>query len=196
MSKHPYRPLPNVEHVPEIPRTFTFHSVDHGSKLGGFVVFQTMSLPIVLGVTVAFVSTIAGILVFAVGVFLMILWWRRRTVGEAFLLQVDDGCLHVRSGARAIASLPLHELDAVNLDTKTIQRVEEGSSAIPAMRFADARVGLEVDTCRLVLCATNTRVVLGEKYIAHMDAIESLGKIRVFLRKNGWLPKSEREEES
>jgi hypothetical protein len=194
MSKHPYRPLPKVEDVPDTPRTFTYHSVDHGSKLGGLLMFQIVSLPIVLGATVYVqLSEIAGVLVFAVGVFLMFRWWRRRSVGEAFLLQVDDGCLHVRSGARAIASLQLHELYAVELDTKTIQRVEEGGSAIPAMRFADARVGLEVDTCRIVLSAANARVVLGDKYIAHMDATASLGKIRVFLRKNGWLPKSERE---
>jgi hypothetical protein len=155
---------------------------------------QIVFLPITLGVTVsAWMSEVAGVLVFTVGVALMFLWWRRRSVGDAFLLQVDDGCLHVRSGTRAIASIPLHELQAVELDTKTIQRVEEGDSAIPAMRFADARVGLEVDTCRIVLSAANARVVMGDKYIAHMDATASLGKIRVFLRKNGWLPKSERE---
>jgi hypothetical protein len=86
----------------------------------------------------------------------------------------------------------LTDLLAVELETKTIRRVHEGDSAIPVMRLLDARVGRDVDTCRVVLRTQHKTVRLGEQHIAHMDAVESVGKIRVFLRRNGWLPEDER----
>jgi len=37
--------------------------------------------------------------------------------------------------------------------------------------------------------------MLTEAYVSQMDATEWFGKIRVFLRKNGWTPRDERESE-
>ena len=83
------------------------------------------------------------------------------------------------------------------MDTKTIQKVQEGGDAIPAMRFINATVGPELDTARIVVVgARGTRVPLTTEYIAHMDASEWFGKIRVFLRKSGWVPADERAPES
>ena len=62
------------------------------------------------------------------------------------------------------------------------------------MRFIDAKVGPKVDTARIVLVSASGRqVTLTQDYLAHMSATEWLGKIRVFLRKHGWLPEDERE---
>jgi hypothetical protein len=38
-------------------------------------------------------------------------------------------------------------------------------------------------------------VHLTDEYFAHMDSTEWLGKIRVFLRKNGWIPADERKKD-
>ena len=76
---------------------------------------------------------------------------------------------------------------------KTIERLQDGSSPIPALRFANPTIAPPVDTARVVRVGTNgRRYPLTQAYLAHMDATESVGKIRVFLRKNGWLPASER----
>jgi hypothetical protein len=71
----------------------------------------------------------------------------------------------------------------------------DGDGAIPAMRFIDAKVGPKVDTARIVLIGASGREVrLTEDYLSHMHATEWMGKIRVFLRKHGWLPEDERED--
>jgi hypothetical protein len=90
----------------------------------------------------------------------------------------------------------LDELANVELDTKTIRQVEQGGSAIPAMRFADSRVGPELDRARILLvCDDETRIPLSEIYGVHMQTSESFGKMRVFLRKHGWVPEDERDAE-
>src|SRR5262249_20724692 len=88
----------------------------------------------------------------------------------------------------------LSDLANVSLDIKTIERVMDGDSAIPAMRFIDAKVGPKVDTGRIVLVGTNGREVrLTDDFLPHMHCTEWLGKVRAFLRKHGWLPEDERE---
>ena len=47
---------------------------------------------------------------------------------------------------------------------------------------------------RIVLVAKSGEVPLTEAYLANVDVTEWFGKTRVFLRKHGWLPESERED--
>ena len=111
------------------------------------------------------------------------------------VLRVEGGQLEVagKGGNDMYHSLAFRDLLDVELDTKTIQRVHDGNSPIPAVRFADTRVGLDVDQSRLVLVLrSGQRIPLSEHRVAHMDAVESFGKIRSFLRENGWLPMAER----
>jgi hypothetical protein len=88
----------------------------------------------------------------------------------------------------------LSHLADVALDVKTIERVSDGGGAIPALRLIDSKVGPKVDTARIILVDGDGReVCLTEDYLPHSMATDSLGKIRVFLRKNGWIPEDERE---
>jgi hypothetical protein len=196
MKKHPYRPLPKADPAETVPSTFVFNAVDRGSKqaLGGLGVLQVVFLPFTAAAIVYALtdSSIGAVAALAVAFVLMLRWWRKKTVGDKFVFELERGVLLVSSASMA-ERVPLADLLSVDLETKTIQRVEEGGSMIPAMRFADPRVGLEVDTCRVVLETATKTIPLGNLFVAHMDATESLGKLRVFLRKHGWLPESERD---
>lgn len=163
----------------------------------GMALLQLFGLPVVVGVAASAIFTPTVGLAALVGSAVLGVWWWRRPASSGFLLTVEHGALVVARfrGARPIATLPLDTLRNVSLDIKTIQRVEEGGSAIPAMRVLDSRVGVEVDTSRILLHGEGAPVPLGDVYIAHMDATEWLGKIRVFLRKNGWVPADERGDE-
>jgi hypothetical protein len=118
-------------------------------------------------------------------------------------LASDDVCrLWVRGGdllvgdrettLRRVGSLT--ELLDVALETKTVTHMLEGASAIPAVRFEEAREGPEIDTARLgFVTERGTSHPLGETYISHLYAAEALSRVRVFLRKNGWVPADERD---
>jgi hypothetical protein len=170
-----------------------------GRRPPGIALLQAMSLPVlVAGVLAAKWSSTAGLVGLVVtGAFGI--WWLRRTPQSGVVLRVNQSELLVfRHGKKEPeARFQLDDLVNVSLDTKTIQRIEEGGSAIPAMRFADSRVGPELDTARIVLVPRRgTSLPLTDAYVAHMDATEWLGKIRVFLRKNGWVPADERAPDS
>lgn len=180
------------------PRELHFVAVDRASRNGqGIALLQLFGLPVVVGIVASALFTPTVGLVALVASAALGVWWWRRPASAGFLLSVEDGVLVVARfrGARPLATFPLADLRNVSLDIKTIQRVEEGGSAIPAMRVLDARVGVEVDTSRIVLEGEGPPFALGDLYIAHMDATEWLGKIRVFLRKNGWVPADERGDE-
>lgn len=160
--------------------------------------FQLFSVPLIIGVALSMIVTpTAGLIGMIAGALGAVWWWRRAPHAGGVVLRVENGELRVLSGNRKNEKerFSLGDVD-VELDTKTIQRVQEGGSAIPAMRFIDATVGPELDTCRIVVVGRGKRVVLTEAYVSQMDATEWFGKIRVFLRKNGWTPRDEREVES
>jgi hypothetical protein len=126
-------------------------------------------------------------------------YFRRKSLATRarVVLRVEGGKLEVagKGSNNMHHSIAFSELLDVELDTKTIQRVHEGTSPIPAVRFTDTRIGLDVDQSRLVLVLQRgERIPLSEQRVAHMDAVESFGKLRSFLRKNGWVPLAERSE--
>jgi hypothetical protein len=125
---------------------------------------------------------------------LLVGWlWRRRQRGEDFALRLRHGALGVSHGSRAVLQLRLKDLADVVLDTKAIRKVEEGSSMLGALRGLDLRIGPELDVSRVVLVAMDGgQLALGDKYLSHSEAMEWLGRIRVFLRKGGWVPEDER----
>jgi len=163
------------------------------------VMFQLFSVPLIVGLIVSQLAggTAALVAIVAAGG-AAVWWWKRAPHAGGVVLRVDDGQLYVLSANRKVEKerFALDDVDVV-LDTKTIQKVQEGGSAIPAMRFIDATVGPELDTARIVVVATSgrRRLALTEDYVTHMDATEWFGKIRVFLRKSGWIPADERETE-
>jgi hypothetical protein len=120
-----------------------------------------------------------------------VLWYRLRQDGgrALFTIQGTDLVVALTGDKRKMLSVALGDLDDVVLDSKTIQRVHEGNALTPATRLLDPRVGLAVDTSRIALkIAGKPLWPLTEHYLAHMDAIESIAKLRVFLRSHGWQP--------
>ena len=162
--------------------------------------FQLFSAPLVVGLILSQIGggtlALGGMIVAAT---VAIWWWKRAPHAGGVVLRVEGNELKVLSANRKVEKerFALDDVDVV-LDTKTIQKVQEGGSAIPAMRFIDATVGPELDTARIVVVATSgrRRIALTEDYVTHMDATEWFGKIRVFLRKNGWIPADERAPDS
>lgn len=193
----PYRePASRDPDEPPPPAELFFESEDPEARRGSSVaMFQIFSVPPLVAVVLAGVFSpeagLGGLVVSAVGAFV---WWKRPK-RDGFTFRVDDVLTVTASGGKEpLVRLPLADLLDVKLDTKTIQRVQEGSSPIPAVRFSEATVGPEVDTCRVVLVTRRDEfVALGDTFVAHMHATEWLGKIRVFLRKHGWLPIDERD---
>jgi hypothetical protein len=161
-------------------------------RSGAVMLFQLFTLPALAGVILSVVVTPTAGLVGLLGTAALTVWWyRRRARGERLVLSVVSGELVARAGSRELARVSLRQLEDVALDIKTIRPVEEGGSAIPAVRFIDSKVGPEVDLGRLVLVSEGRTVRLHEAHVAHMTATEWLGKIRVFLRKHGWVPQDE-----
>ena len=158
--------------------------------------FQLFGGPMVVGIVLgSFIGGISGLLGFA-GAMAFAFWHRKHSATrESAVLRIDEDRLHIltRDLKEEKAFFLLRELSAVELDVKTIERLQDGNSPIPALRFANPTIAPPVDTARVVLVGTSgRRYPMTQAYLAHMDAIESVGKIRVFLRKHDWLPASER----
>ena len=161
-------------------------------RSGVVLLFQLFTLPALTAVILSIVATPTAGLVGLVGAAALTVWWhRRRARGERLVLSVVSGELVARAGSRELARVRLRQLEDVALDIKTIRPVQESGSAIPAVRFIDSKVGPSIDVGRLVLVSEGRTVRLHEQHVAHMTATEWLGKIRVFLRKHGWVPQDE-----
>ncbi len=201
MRERPARTKPRSAADPGAPSELVYAAND-ASRRGSSVVvmFQLFSAPLVVGLILSQIGggtlALGGMIVAAA---VAIWWWKRAPHAGGVVLRVEGNELKVLSANRKVEKerFALDDVDVV-LDTKTIQKVQEGGSAIPAMRFIDATVGPELDTARIVVVATSgrRRIALTEDYVTHMDATEWFGKIRVFLRKNGWIPADERAPES
>jgi hypothetical protein len=101
------------------------------------------------------------------------------------------------SAARGPVRMALGDLQDVALDTESIERVIDGPSAIPAMRFADARVAPPLDVARIVLSFRDgNSMPLTAERLSHLETTDVYGKMRMFLRKNGWQPADERDAEA
>ncbi len=178
-----------------------YHALDDSaSRADGYLaLFRHFSVPALslIFATLAF-GVVCG-LVALVGSAAYSAWsWRTRKRRGGAVLTVEGDALTIEGlGRRAIHErFALSELVDVALDIKTIERVLEGGSPIPAMRFTDTTVGPKVDTARIVLVSQDGRELpLTTQYLPHMHATEWLGKIRTFLRKHGWVPEDERGDE-
>src|SRR5215472_11071230 len=135
------------------PRELLYTPTDPDRVRGALPLMQLGAVPLFVGAVLSAFATpqvaAAGMVASAgLGV-----WWWRRSPGTAVLLRVEGGELIVskQKPKREMGRFRLGELSDVELDTKTIRRVMDGASPIPAVRFTDSRVGPEVDTARIVL---------------------------------------------
>ncbi len=159
--------------------------------------FRHFTLPLAVSMPVAWMGgQFAGIVALAGAAAYSIWSWRTRKSRGGAVLSVDGDVLAVEIRGRRVCHERLHlgDLATVALEVKTIERVMDGSSAIPAMRFIDSKVGPKVDTARIVLVTAGREVALTRSYLPHMHVPwRGAGKIRTFLRKHGWVPEDERE---
>lgn len=125
------------------------------------------------------------------------MWWRKRqqkTRPQATLSVARERLTVLDGRGREALNVPLEGLLEVELDTRTIQRVQESTSSgsMPELRFLQSKVGNPSDISRIVLITEAGELPLTEEQISHSYCIESFGQIRRFLRNHGWLPEDER----
>jgi hypothetical protein len=145
----------------------------------------TAMLPFVLTAVVAgglakYVSPATGL--FGLGAAVAILILLRKPREGRFVLHVADGVLEVRRERRPepVARIGLDELVDVTLDRQRQQANPRGGSAAERTCIA-----LERRTPEAPLFIPDER-------ITSIEAEHWIGKIRVFLRKHGWVPEQER----
>jgi hypothetical protein len=163
-------------------------------------ILQVMMFPTVICVALSMLvngtAGLIGLIASSIGFY----WWYKRgpMAGDARLLRVENKRLIIaRPNGNQLNDVALSDVLNVELDTKTVEMVQEGGSAIPAVRMIESKVGPAIDKSRLVIAlADKKQIRLGEEFQANMDATEWTGKIRVFLRKNGWVPNDERSPDS
>lgn len=182
---------------PEVapPSEILYAPVGRARESSVVAMFKLFSFPALVALVLATLfSPTAGLVAMVATAGLMLWRWRRAPRAHHVVLRVERGEVSLLTPrSRALrATLPLDDLLDVTMDTRTITPVEEGDSAIPALRFAAARIGPEVDTARIVLVGRVGSTPLTEAYLPKMDTTEWFGKLRVFLRRNGWVPEDER----
>jgi len=119
---------------------------------------------------------------------------RFRRARSGVVLRVAGGDLYVRIRGRE-RQVPLREIEAVELDTREIERVEREGGVVGQLT-GQTRVAPPSNESRIVLrlAEPHPPIALTDDRIRHSEALEWMGKIRVFLRGQGWLPETEREE--
>lgn len=137
-----------------------------------------VALPVLAaGLLAKFVTPAAGLAALGVGVVLFVLRWKPNH--GRFVLRVAGGAFEVareRGNEPPIRIAPNELLAVVVLRTK---------AAVPGGPPERVRIALE-------RAAPAAPVLLPDAALTPLEASEWVGKIRVFLRRHGWLPKDER----
>jgi hypothetical protein len=109
------------------------------------------------------------------------------------ILTINDGQLVLaKGGGKEIARTNLADLVNVTLDSKEIFKAQR---VVRPDGIATTGGSLSVDVARIVLVRSSPHepITLSETFISKSECLEWFGKIRVFLRKQDWLPEDERE---
>lgn len=120
----------------------------------------------------------------------LVLKWRARPTHA--VLSIDGRRLFVRSGKRSF-DIDLRDLDAVSLERREIQRVQDGSPLVVATMAINTTVGPSAEVVRILLEGATRSFLLTEEFQPHMMGVEGMGRVRRFLRSHGWTPAEERE---
>jgi hypothetical protein len=181
------------------PTELVYNPIDRTPGTSQGAIMVVIGIPLLTGIALAaFVHPIAGL----VGMIGMGLWgWRRRRgaaagTGEGAVLEVKEGVLRVYlKHASESTRLRLKQVQSVELDLRKVERLQE-AGAIPGLRLQNATVAGAIDNGRIVLVTKKQRFALTRSYFSNTDSVEWLGRIRVFLRKHGWVPAEEREDKA
>ncbi len=170
---------------------------DERRRDGLLVVYWLLSVPLLLMKLGGWLAGSIGAILGLVGGATGAVWrWRARTRRGGAVLSVEGGVLSVAIRGRRLTreSLRLRDLATVTLDLEAVERIADGPSAIPAVRLLSPALQPKLDVARIVLVDLKGREVrLTEEYASHSDATLWMGKIRLFLRGQGWVPEDERE---
>lgn len=187
-----YRIPSKVEAETPKPLTLVYEALDRTTTTSSAVIFfRLVSIPASVGILLALTVNGTASVIGIVASFAFALR-SNRSNRERATLTIDGGELTIVHGRKKRgATIPLAEVRNVELDIKKIRRVQEGTSLVPGAQFINTTVGPEIDTARIAIVFGTERVFLSETYVAHIDAVEWLGKIRIFLRSGGWAPEDE-----
>lgn len=190
MYRQPRPPTPS-----EPPTELVYPAADRGRPHGSTVAFfKLVSLPGLVGVALASaVSPAAGLFgLLGAGAFATWRWHGPpHQAGAVLRMAGDQVVLLSRNGKQELARFRLDELTDVELDTKTIERVQEANGPVPGLPFMQNSVGPKIDTARIALVVRGEAIFLTEDYLTHFETLEWFNRIRLFFRKHGWAPADE-----
>ena len=132
------------------------------------------------GALAKYVSLTVALVPLALAVVVLV---ARKTSDEGrFVLRVDDGAVVVTRERR---ESPVARVALVDLVDVTLDRASHASG----------RAGATTDRVRIALerRAPESPIFVPDDRVTPIEAQEWYGKVRVFLRKHGWVPESERE---
>ena len=177
------------------PKEFVL-SVRTNERPSGVAMLQLFALPaLVAAVTALLDRSLAVVSLFAS--FGWLVWRVRRNRHVNVTFRADERWIEVARVREPPLRFPIHDVTDVVLDTKSIQPVQDGVSAIPGMRLIDSRVGPEIDVARIALVVEHHDTpICSSRNTSRTPKPRAVRQLRVFLRKQGWLPESERESEA
>jgi hypothetical protein len=181
---------------PPLPAELAYRPTVRGPERSIVAGILDVMVPVFTGcLAAATVTPVSGLTVGLVS-YGVLLWRRRRHDSSSVVLRVEGGVLEVKGGRRQTvrARVWLGDLADVVLDTRLQHVIHEGPGPVPAVAFAESRVGATIDRARIVLVrAPPLRAIpLTAERGSSSEATEELGRIRVFLRRHGWVPADER----
>jgi hypothetical protein len=150
-----------------------------------------MGGPIVLGGALALgTGPVVGLLVLVgTGALSAWAWTSRGSLGVVLQIADETLCVRARGDDRFEATrVLLSDLDEVELDETMLPDAPTRDGEDGGISSGPSRNG------RIVLVAkSGARIPLTNEYRPHIEATEWFGRVRTFLRKNGWEPKDERQ---
>ncbi len=117
--------------------------------------------------------------------------WRRSESPSAIVLRVAKRKLFVDDGSRSF-EIPLRDLENVTLEKREVKKVRDGAPILPALMTINSTVDSATEIVRVALEGEGRSFTLTEEWQPYSAGLEGMGKVRVFLRKHGWVPPSER----
>jgi hypothetical protein len=132
------------------------------------------------GLLAKYASLTAALLPLAVAI--VVFFVRRKSPEGRFVLRVEDHALEVtrEHGTGPVVRIALADLLDITLDRQAHRAGGGGGSATERVRLALERRAPEVP------------IFVPEERVTPIEAQEWYGKVRVFLRKHGWVPEDER----
>lgn len=182
--------LPYRELAPTTPTTYELSWRDAEDRPNPMRAYAAVVVGSGLAVALTTASWVLGLLAFVSAVAYAV-WESRRRKPAVVRLEFVDGVLSVVRPGGTAARVSLAALRNVEIDRKSIRRVTYAQDV--GAPLPETRLSADVDIARIALVLDGGATArLTESYASYSECIEQFGKVRVFLRKLGWLPEDER----